>query len=174
MGLSYHFTFKAPATKTAAELETFLKSVEGDAKKMGFEPTLVVDASFDTPKRLEFARQLTTGLHLESEKLKGVVVLREGQVWQHDPVYGDCRVIPERGVVLVVSDKQGCETIFGFFKYPAALKDLNERDVVATGIGDRWMFRDFVDSPDARLRKIVRRFSEVGFVEAEKDEFASD
>lgn len=173
MGLSYHFTFTAPATKTAAELETFLRGVEGVAKQMGFKPTLVVDAAFDTPERREFARRVTTGFHLESEKLKGVVVLREGQVWKHDPVYGDCRVIPERGVVLVVTDKQGCETVFGFFKYPAALKDLNGRALVPTGLGDRWMFRNFVDSPDPRYRQLVKRFAAAGYVEAERDELVA-
>ena len=35
MGLSYHFTFSAPGTKTAEELLAFLISVEVDAKKMG-------------------------------------------------------------------------------------------------------------------------------------------
>ncbi len=173
MGLSYHFSFTAPATKTAAELEAFLKEVESDAKAMGFAPTTVLDAPFDTKDRREFARRLTTGYWLESEKLKGVVVLREGQVWKHDPVHGDCRVIPQRGVVLVVTDERGCETVFGFFKYPAALKDLNSRDVVPTGIGVRWVFRDFVDSPDERFRKIVKRFADAGYVEAERDEFVA-
>ena len=94
MGLSYHFTFAAPATKTVAELESFLKTVEPDARAMGFEPVLVLNAPFDTKERREFARRLTTGYRLESNKLKGVVILRAGQVWSHDPVHGDCRVIP--------------------------------------------------------------------------------
>ena len=173
MGLSYHFTFTAPATKTAAELESFLKTIEPDVRAMGFEPVLVLNAMFDTKERREFARRLTTGYRLESNKLKGVVILRAGQVWSHDPVHGDCRVIPERGVVLVVTDKQGCETVFGFFRYPAALEDLNGRDVVSTGLGERWMFRNFVDSPDERFRKIVKRFADAGYVEAERDEFVA-
>jgi hypothetical protein len=41
MGLSYFYSFTAPATKTAAELEAFLRGVEKDALKMGFNPTLV-------------------------------------------------------------------------------------------------------------------------------------
>lgn len=61
MGLSYHFTFTAPATKTAAELESFLKTVEPGARAMGFEPVLVLNAMFDTKERREFARRLTTG-----------------------------------------------------------------------------------------------------------------
>jgi hypothetical protein len=171
MGLTYHFTFSAPATVTADELLKFLRKVEKDAKKMGFKPTTVLEAAFDTPERREFARRLTSGHRLESEKLKGVVVLREGQVWSHNPVHGDCRVIPERGVVLVMTDERGCETVFGFLKYPGALKDLNGRDAVPTGIGDRWIFRDFVDSPDVRFRKIVKQFVDAGYVEAERDEF---
>ena len=171
MGLSYHFTFSAPATVTGNELLKFLRNVEKNAKKIGFKPTMVLLAEFDTPERRELARRLTTGHRLESDKLKGVVVLREGQVWSHNPVHGDCRVIPERGVVLVVTDERGNETVFGFLKYPVALKDLNGRDAVPTGIGDRWIFRDFVNSPDARFRKIVKWFAEAGYVEAERDEF---
>jgi len=41
MGLTYHFTFSAPATVTADELLNFLRKVEKDAKKMGFRPTTV-------------------------------------------------------------------------------------------------------------------------------------
>jgi hypothetical protein len=171
MSLSYHFTFSAPVTTTAGELLKFLRNVETDAQKMGFRPTMVLDAKFDTPERHDFARRLTTGYRLESEALKGVVILREGQVWSHNPVHGDCRVIPERGVVLVVTDEQGREIVFGFFRYPAALKDLNARDVLPTGIGDRWIFKDFVDSPDVRFRKIVKRFADAGYVEVERDEF---
>lgn len=33
------------------------------------------------------------------------------------------------------------------------------------------MFRNFVDSPDERFRKIVKRFADAGYVEAERDEF---
>jgi hypothetical protein len=35
----------------------------------------------------------------------------------------------------------------------------------------KWFFHDFVDSPDPRFRKIVKRFAEAGCVEAQKDEF---
>jgi hypothetical protein len=172
MSLSYHFSFTAPATVTTGELLKFLRKVEKDAVKMSFCPTTVLDAKFDTPERQKFARQLTTGYRLESEKLKGVVILRDGQVWSHDPVNGDCRVIPERGVVLVLTDERGCETVFGFFRYLASLKNMNGKDAVPTGIGDRWIFRNFVDSPDARYREIVKRFADAGYVEAERDEFA--
>ncbi len=41
---------------------------------------LVLDAVFDTPERQKFARQLTVGALLESDKLKGVVLLSDGQV----------------------------------------------------------------------------------------------
>jgi len=133
---------------------------------------LVLDAAFDTPERQKFARQLTTGLRLESDKLKGVLLLRDGQVQSHDPVHGSCRVMPRRGVVLVVTDAQKCETVFGFFQFPATLKDLNGEDVVETGAGNRWTYRNFLDSPDPRYRQIVKRFTKAGYTEFEKDEFA--
>jgi len=173
MSLSYYFTFSAPAAVAAVDLLQFLKSVEVEAHQMGFQPTTVLDAVFDSPERQEFARRLTTGHRLESDKLKGVVILRENQIWSHDPVHGSCRVIPERGVLLVITDKHKIETLFGFFLYPAALIDLNGREIVSTGITNRWVFRNFVDSPDERFRKIVKRFADAGYVESEKDEFAT-
>lgn len=173
MALSYYFTFSAPASVDASELVAFLKSVEQDAKQIGFEPTMVLDAKFDTPERQEFARRLTTGLTLESEKLQGVMVLRDGQVWSHDTVHGVCRIIPNHGVLLVVTDAQKCETVFGFLKYPSSLRDLNDKEVVSTGTGGQWIFRDFVDSPDERFRKIVKRFRDAGYVVAERDEYVT-
>jgi hypothetical protein len=103
--------------------------------------------------------------------LKGVVILREGQVWDHNPVRGECRVIPEQGVVLVVTDERACETIFGFFRFPAVLKDINGAALVSTGLGDRWIFRDFIDSPDPRFRELVKHFAQAGYVDSENDEF---
>ena len=150
MGFSYHYKFGAAATATAAQLERFVKKVETTAKKLGFNPTTVFNAAFTSDQQKDFARRLTTGHLLESEKLKGVVLLSEGQVWNHDPVNGRCRVIPERGVVLVVIDERRRETAFGFFAYPRFLKDLNGRDVMSMGIDGRWIFEDFVDSPDPR------------------------
>ena len=172
MGLSYHYSFSAPDTTTAAELEEFLHSVEEDAKELGFAPVLVLDAAFDTSERQKFARQLTTGARVESDKLKGVVLLRDGQVWNHDPVTGSCRVIPKCGVVLVVTNAQKHESVFGFFRYPTALQDLNGKDVVATHQGGRWTFQNFVNSPDPRFRQIVKRFADAGYLVAERDEFA--
>ena len=171
MGLTYHYAFSAPGTTPAAELEEFLHDIEVDAKVFGFDPVLVVDAVFDTPERQKFARQLTTGARLQSEKLKGVVLLRDGQVWHHDPVTGSCRVIPNCGVVLVVTDEQKRETVFGFLQFPAVLKDLNGKDVVATHQGERWTFQNFVNSPDPRFRQIVKRFAAAGYLDAERDEF---
>ncbi len=170
MGLTYHFKLSAPANRTAAELKAFLRTVELDAKHLGFNPTMVLDAAFDSSERREFARRLTHGFILESEALKTGVGLGDGQVWHLDSVNGSCRVTPEHGVVLVVTDEQHCETIFGFFKYPAVLKDIKGRDVVQTG-ADRWTLEDFVKSPDPRFRALVKKFAEAGYVEAEQDDF---
>jgi hypothetical protein len=99
------------------------------------------------------------------------VLLCDQQIWDHDSAEGRCRVIPERGVVLVVTDEQGRETVLGFFQYPQCLKDLNSREVVTTGLNGKWVFQDFVDSPDPRFRQLVRKFAEAGYVDTEKDEF---
>jgi hypothetical protein len=172
MALSFHFSFAAPATKSAAELEAFLKTVEGEAKRLGFNPTLVLNAPFDTNERREFARRLTTGQRIESEKLKGVVLVRKEQVFSHDPVHGDCRLIPERGVFLAVTDERKNEIVFGFLRYPEALVDTNGKKILETGVGGDWRYSDFVDSPDPRYRAIVRMFAEAGFLKDAIDEYA--
>ncbi|MCU0784943.1 MAG: hypothetical protein MUF81_13050 [Verrucomicrobia bacterium] len=172
MGLSYHFTLSAAADVTAETLVEFLKSVETDARKMGFEPTMVLNAVFDTPERREFARRVVRGVHIEDERLKGVVLPAPEQVWDFSPNLGHCRLAPERAVILMVTDERKCETVFGLARYPETLRDINGRALLKTPVGDRWYFRDFVDSPDPRFRKIVKRFAEAGYVEAESDEFA--
>jgi hypothetical protein len=171
MSLSYHFGFRAAAEKTSAELENFLRRVEKEALKMGFNPTLVFNAPFDTKERWEFARWFTTGLKLENEKLRGVILLREGQVWSHDPVTGFCFVIPRQGVLLVVTNEQGHETVFGFLRYPANLLDLNGKQIAETGAGDWWTYRSFVDTSDQRYRLLVKLFKDAGYLESEKDEY---
>ena len=172
MGLSYHFSFSASARTKPGDLETFLKSVETEAKALGFNPTLVLNASFDTPEQREFARRLVTGFHIDDERLKGVVLPAPGMVWSHDQQHGTARVIPARAVVLIVTDEYHCETIFGFFKYPEDVLDIHGKAIARIGLRNRWISRDFVDSPDPRFRKIVRRFADAGYLESEKDEFA--
>ena len=171
MGLSYHYTLSAPASVRAEELFAFLKSVELDAKKMGFQPTMVLDAAFDTPERREFARRVVRGVHIEDERLKDVALSAGEQVWDFSPSLGHCRLAPEQAVILVVTDERGCETVFGFARFPGILQSTNGQVLLQTPVGDRWFFRDFVDSPDPRYRKIVKRFSDAGYVAAEKDEF---
>ena len=171
MSLSYYFTFTAPATATAGELIAFLKGVEKEAQRMGFRPTLVLDATFETAERRRFARRLTTGFHVEDERLKGVALPGDAAVWEHDPHEGSCHLLPTRGVVLVVTDERGCETAFGFFQYAEAVKDIHGRTLAETGLAGRWYFSEFVDSPDPRFREIVRLFAASAYVEKEKDEF---
>lgn len=171
MGLSYYYTLAAPATASAEELTTFLRRVEKKAQRMGFQPTLVLNAVFDTQERRQFARRLTAGLPIEDERLKGVALPADAAVWEHDPHEGTCHLLPTNGVVLVVTDEQGCETLFGFFQYAENVKDFHGRTLAETGLAGRWHLSQFVDSPDTRFREIVRLFSKGGFLESEKDEF---
>jgi hypothetical protein len=171
MGLTYHFTFSAPAKTKPEELLKFLKGVEEEAKKLGFNPTMVLNATFDTAERREFARRLTTGHPVEDERLKGVSLVPEGLLWHHGQESGTGRVIPSKGVVLIVTNERQCETIFGFLQHPEEIRDLNGKVVAVTGLGGRWFFWDFVKSPDPRYRKIVKRFKDAGYVEEEEDEY---
>jgi hypothetical protein len=171
MSLSYHFTFSAPATATADELLEFLESVESDAKGMGFKPTMVLEAVFDTPERREFARRVVRAIHIQDERLQGVVLPVPEQVRDFSPNIGHCRLEPERAVILVVTDERGLETVFGFARYPETLRDIHGRVLLKTQVGDKWLWQDFVDSGDPRFRRIVKRFAESGYLESEKDEF---
>lgn len=172
MGLSYYYEFTAPAATPAAELEVFLREVEQLAKSLGFNPTTVLNVPFDTPERRQFATRLGGGFTVQDERLEGIAVPAPGQVSSHDPVSGECRLIPQHGVVLVVTDEQGCEACFGFFKFPEHIIDIHDVILADAGLEGRWWFRDFVSSPDPRYRGIVNRFNEAGFATRVKDEFA--
>jgi hypothetical protein len=50
--------------------------------------------------------------------------------------------------------------------------DIHGSILADTNLEGRWWFRDFVDSPDPRYRKIVEQFKARGFVHTVKDEFA--
>lgn len=171
MGITYHFTFKAPATRTATELETFLRGVEKDAQAMGFKPTMVLNAVFDTAERKQFARRLTTGWPVEDERLRGADLPDDSRVWHHNPSAGTCRVPPIHGVVLVVTDEHACETVFGFFKFPDTIKDTHRKTVLNTGLKGCWAFRDHIKSPDKRYREIVKTFATAGYLKEVVDEF---
>src|SRR5688572_13523179 len=101
MGLSYHYEFTAPADTPASQLEEFLRGVEQLAKTLGFTPTIVLNAPFDTKERRDYARRLGGSFTVQDERLKGVALPLEGQVRDYDAISGSCRLIPEHGVVLV-------------------------------------------------------------------------
>ena len=172
MGLTFRFTFTAPATTTAAELEKFLKSVESDAQAMAFKPTQLFQATFDTKERRDFARRIRTMYRLTDDRLTGVVLPSEKQVWRFDSNSGDCWILPEQAVVLVVTDERQMETVFAFALYSETLNDMNGRPLVKIPVGGRWYFSDFVQTPDPRYRKLVNWFTEAGYLESVSDDFS--
>ena len=132
----------------------------------------MLNVPFDTPERREFSKRLGGSIYAEDERLKGVAIPRTDQVRDHDPRSGTARLIPARGVVLVVTDEHRCETVFGFLQYPEKVTDIHGAVLAEPGCGKAWAFRDFVDSPDPRYRQIVEKFRERGFVRKENDEYA--
>jgi hypothetical protein len=172
MSLSYYFTFSARPETRAEELVAFLKGVETEAKRMGFYRTLVLNASFDTAKRREFARRLTRGLLVQDRRLVGAELSDDAPMQRDSPQDGSCRLMPTSGAVLVVTNEQGDEVIFGFFRYPEAVKDVNGRTVAETGLKGGWYLTGYVDSADPRYRRIVRLFAAAGYLQSEVDEFA--
>jgi hypothetical protein len=172
MSLSFYFTFSARPETKVGELMAFLESVEREAKRIGFSPTLVLDASFDTAERREFARRLTSGLRVQDRRLVGAELPDDASVHRHNPQDGSCRLMPTNGAVLVVTNEQGEEVIFGFFQYPEAVKDVNGLTVAETGLKGGWYLSGYVDSADPRYRRIVRLFAAAGYLQSEEDEFA--
>ena len=172
MSLSYYYEFTAPAATPAPELEVFLREVEQLAQSLGFNPTTVLNVPFETPERREFASRLGGSFTLQDDRLKGISIPESGQLRDHNPISGECRLIPQHGVVLVVTEKQGCEACFGFFKFPDHVIDIHGAILADTNLEGRWWFRDFVDSPDPRYREIMEQFKARGFVHTAKDEFA--
>ena len=108
---------------------------------------------------------------MQDERLKGIAFPAAEQVRDHDLIAGTCRVIPEHGVILVVTDERGCESCFGLFKFPERIVDIHGGVLANTRLDGRWWFRDFVDSPDPRYRQIVQRFENAGYAASVKDEF---
>jgi hypothetical protein len=152
-------------------LEHFLRGVEELAQSLDFHPTTLLNGPFDTAERREFSRRLGSGFTIQAEELRGSVLPAEGQIRNHNPHSGECRLDPIHGVVLVITDEQGCESCFGFFKYPEHIFDIYGAVISATQIAPRWTFRAFVNSPDPRYRQIVEAFSKAGFLKRATDEF---
>jgi len=172
MGLTYSYEFTAPAAATAAELKAFLKEAQKIAESLGFAPATVLAATFDTPERRDFSRHLGGSFFVEDDRLKGVVIPAAGQVRDHNPLSGECRLIPTEGVVLILTDERGCESPFGFLKYPEQIVDIHGAVLAQSGLQGRWSFRDFINSPDPRFRTIVNLFVKAGFAKNVEDEFA--
>ena len=168
MSLKYHYEFTASASVTAAELEEFLHSVQKSAESLGFDPTLVLNVPFDTDDRRNLARRIGGMFTFADERLKGAKLQNPAVACRFDPNFGDCRVFPEHGVVLVVTNDRGEEACFGFFKFPGSIK--TSRGEIPTA-ADGWRFSDFVQSPDRRYREIVLQFAQAGFLKSESDEF---
>jgi hypothetical protein len=171
MGLSYFYEFTAPASAKADQLETFLRSVEVKARELGFESTTVLNVPFDTHERREFSYRLGGKLTVRDVRLQGVAIPAPGQVRDYDPILGECRLIAEHAVVLVVTDEYGCESCFGFFQFPEYIQDFQGKVLAEAGLNGAWFFQDFVVSPDPRYRKIVQQFADAGYVISIRDEF---
>src|SRR6185437_9500180 len=118
MGLSYYYKFKAEATVTPDQLRAFLKKVGQHATTLGFGPTTVLDVAFDNRERRNFALRLGGHHYIEDDRLKGAAVPCEEDACRHDRVTGGCRLVPRQAVVLVLTDEKGCETCFGFMRFP--------------------------------------------------------
>jgi hypothetical protein len=142
--------------------------VQKSAASSGFDPTVVLNVPFDSDERRDFARRLGGMFTFADERLKGAELHNPAVACRFDPVFGDCRVFPEHGVVLVVTNERSEETCFGFFKFPEFVSTSNGS--VPTG-ADGWRFSDFVQSPDMRYRNIVKRFADAGYLRSAKDEF---
>ena len=161
MGLNYHFAFNAPSSTTRESLEQFLKAVEPLALKLGFIPCVVMAVPFDTRERQQFARRLTTGVEVQNEAFVGADI---PEAICQNKALGSLRLLPVEGAFLAVTDEQGNETVFAFFRYPEKIQG------VPTGLSG-WRSRNWVTSPDPRYRQIIQKFADAGFLAGEIDEY---
>lgn len=173
MGLTYHFSFRAAGESTSGDLAGFLREVETEARSLGFSPTFLLDGPFDTAERVQFARRLTTGLPLEDPRLKDAQLSNQQAIWFHNPETGTCRVAPEYGVVLILTDERKMESVLGFFRYPLEIVDDDHQAVMNIPDAGDWMFSEFLKTPDQRYRILVRKFAEAGYLALEHDDYRS-
>ncbi len=171
MGRSFYYEFAAPAAALADDLESFVLEVEGLAQSLGFAPTMVFNGPFDSAERRHFSTRLGGSLLVQDERLKTTAIPAQGQLRDHDPVAGECRVFPVQGVVIVITDETGCESAFGFMRFPERVVDINGAILAETKLDGGWWFRDFVSSPDPRYGKIVERFQAAGYWLRTRDEW---
>lgn len=87
MGLSYHYSFRAPTNIVADDLMAFLRDVEAEARDIGFSPTVVINGPFDTPVRRDFARRVARGRLIHDQRLRNVQPLPVS-CWKHSPASG--------------------------------------------------------------------------------------
>ena len=78
----------------------------------------------------------------------------------------------KQGVILVVTDEEKRESIFGFLRYPDEVVNEAGHIVAKTGIGNDWTLRDCMKTPDSHYREIVGRFAEAGYLKSASDDFA--
>lgn len=172
MGLYYHFKLAAPKSVTTDRLEQFLKSVESAAHKMGFGPTFVLNGRFATQEQKDLARRITTGLRISNPRLKNVTLRDSSKVWEHNKTTGECRVVPEAGVLLILTDEQRQEIVFGFLSYPKVLLEQDSAEPIPVPTKGHWVFEQFLKSSDPRYRAIIRLFAAQGFLEHEMDDYS--
>jgi hypothetical protein len=85
---------------------------------------------------------------------------------------GAVRLVPVQAVVLAVADAAGCESCFGFMQFPDCLVDETGATIMSLPTAGRWMFKNYIDTPDPRYRAIVRDFEQAGYLESSRDDFA--
>jgi hypothetical protein len=174
MGLTLHYGIEAPAAHAPERLAAFLKLVESKAQALGFAPTRVICAEFDTPQKRAFARRLGGIRLVADERLKTNQPLAEAVAWRHDQQQGTACLTPSRGVVLILTDEEGLEVSFGFLKYPGVLYTRDGACVLMLPSVSKWEMSDHLKSPDPRLRTILREFSQEGYLAFVKDDFAEE
>src|SRR5438046_1519486 len=83
-------------------------------------------------------RRLHGRMCVGDERLKRIALTRTDQVRDYDPIAGGARLIPERGVVLVITDERGSETVFGFLQFQEKVSDINGSVCTESGFGKSW------------------------------------
>jgi hypothetical protein len=107
VGMTFSFTFTAPAKVTDLDLQIFLWAVERKAKAMGFKDAFVFGVSSKSSMLRDIAPEIGIVFPVCDDKLKGGSMPCREQVLDHDPKTGYCRILPEEVETLMMADEKG-------------------------------------------------------------------
>jgi len=174
MSLDYYYEFKAAPSNPIEDLRNFLTQVGEEALQLGFATAVTVNSVFRSVDQLQFARRICLLPVLTDARLKTADFSADPAVDRQDRKEGECGIFPVDGILLVVVNQTGLETTFGFLRFPKLIVGMDDNGTevrMEYPVGSDWQFRQWVQSPDPRYRKLVSLFAAGGYLADERDDY---